>query len=98
MRLYHMFSVPDGALIIIDINQEADTRYKRLLQNQYRALKADLNAIEKTARGLRTLILTADSELREYDRQVKARCCNLALLESVYAEYELSEKVLITER
>ena len=93
----NMIPVPDSALMMIDINKEADARYKRLLQNQYRALKVDLNAIEKTARDLRTLILTPDSELRDYERQVKSRCCNLSLLESVYMKYEECQKVLIME-
>ncbi len=93
----NMIPVPDSALIMVDINRETDSQYKRLLQKQFIALKADVTAIEKTARELRTLILTADSELRDYDKQVKARCCNLPLLESVYMKYEQTEKVLITE-
>ena len=87
----NMIPVPDDALIMIDINQEADSRYKRLLQNQYKALKSDIEAIEKTARELRKIILTDDSELRNYDKQVKARCCNLSLLESVYTRYNQAE-------
>lgn len=33
------------------------------------------------------LILKKDSELTTFDRNVKSRCCNLALLESVYGQY-----------
>lgn len=43
--------------------------------------------MEKTAEKLRDLVLTLDEELNSYDKQVKGRCCNLALLESVYTNY-----------
>ena len=36
-----MIPVPRNALILKDINNEPDLQYRRLLQNQYKALKAD---------------------------------------------------------
>jgi hypothetical protein len=71
-----------------DIASEADQQYRRLLQNQYRAIKADWIAIEKTAKNLRKLVLTDDDELGDYDKQIKSRCCNLAVLETVFKKYE----------
>lgn len=83
----NMIPVPDEALILKDFESEPDPQYRRLLQNQYKAIKADSIAIMKTAENLRRLILSNDSDLGAYDRQVKKRCCNLALLESVYVLY-----------
>ena len=84
----NMIPVPDSALLFKDIDKEADPKYRRLLQNQYHAIKADWDAIQKTAEKLRTLILTPDDELSTYDRKVKSRCCDLSLLEKVYMGYE----------
>lgn len=83
----NMIPVPDGALILIDIDNEPDKQYKRLLQNQYRAIKADWNAIQQTAENLRSLVLTSEDNLGTYEKTVKARCCDLALLEAIYTTY-----------
>ena len=32
--------------------------------------------------------ITLDAGLTAYDRRVKARCCDLALLEAVYRDYD----------
>ena len=85
----NMIPVPDNALILKDIANEPDRQYRRLLQNQYKAIKADQTAIQKTAENLRTLVFTADDSLSNYDKQVKVRCCDLVLLESVYMKYLL---------
>lgn len=84
----NMIPVPDKALILKDIDNEPDRQYKRLLQNQYKAIKADKAAIQKAAENLRVLILTNDNALNTYDKQVKSRCCDLALLESIYMKYQ----------
>lgn len=83
----NMIPVPDDVLLLIDIANEPDLQYRRLLQNQYKAIAADLSAIEKTAMNLRTLVFTADEKLSEWDRSVKARCCNLELLERACSSY-----------
>jgi protein AbiQ len=85
----NMIPVPDKALLEIDINGELDTKYKRLLQNQYRAIKADREAIIRTAEKLRRLVMTEEEKLSLYDKQIKNRCCNLPLLEKVYTEFPL---------
>jgi protein AbiQ len=84
----NMIPVPDSALLIIDIENEPDPKYRRLLQNQYKAIKADRKSIEKTAENLRNLILTEEEKLGSYDMKIKARCCNLKLLETVYVKYK----------
>lgn len=85
----NMIPVPDKALLEIDINGELDTKYKRLLQNQYRAIKVDREAIIRTAEKLRRLVMTEDEKLSLHDKQIKNRCCNLPLLEKVYTEFPL---------
>lgn len=84
----NMIPVPDHALILMDIASEPDEKYKRLLQNQYKAIQADYAAIVRTAQKLRNLILTEDIHLSEFDRRVKERCCNLKVLESIFRSYE----------
>lgn len=59
----NMIPVPDNALILKDIDNESDRPYRRLLQNQYKAIKADQAAIQKTAENLRDLIFTSDNVL-----------------------------------
>lgn len=83
-----MIPVTDSALLSFDIEQIPDEQYRRLLQNQYKAVKADRDAIEKTAEELHTLVLTGDALLSTHDREIKARCCDFALLESVCEGYD----------
>ena len=40
-----MIPVPDRALLLIDINNEPNEKYRRLLQNQYKAIESDEAAI-----------------------------------------------------
>lgn len=79
----NMLPVTDDALLLIDIEHLEDKKYQRLLQNQYRYIKADAVQILKTAQNLHTLIFTEDEKLSPYDKQIKKRCCNLPLLESL---------------
>lgn len=83
----NMIPVPDCALVEMDINSEPNEKYRRLLQNQYRAIKEDATGIINTATKLRTLVMTDNQFLSSYDRSVKERCCNLKMLETVYTQY-----------
>lgn len=83
----NMIPVPETALILIDINNEPDEKYKRLLQNQYRAIAEDSEAIIKTAQRLRKLVFTEDDRLSSYDKKIKERCCNLQVLEAVSCKW-----------
>lgn len=60
---------------------------------QFYNIKDDWDAIQKTAKNLRNLVFTPDEKLGNYDRQVKERCCNLVLLESVFCNYEKSSLI-----
>jgi protein AbiQ len=75
------------ALIEIDINNLNDEKYKNLLLNQLSYVNADKTQIEKTACNLHTLIFTDTSDLSKYDTQIKARCCDLTILEKEYTNF-----------
>ncbi|MDO4492154.1 MAG: type III toxin-antitoxin system ToxN/AbiQ family toxin [Lachnospiraceae bacterium] len=83
----NMIPVLDSQVILIDIENIPDLKYRRLLQNQYKSIKADIEGIQRTAEKLHKLVMAEDDELSTYDRIVKSRCCNLRLLEKVYANY-----------
>lgn len=83
----NMIPAPKHVVQKIDISSEPDPKYKRLLQNQYIAIRSDQQNIEKTARLLRQLILSEDKELTTHDRAIKQRCCDLRLLESISQQY-----------
>ena len=84
----NMIPVPDNALVLIDIDNEPNEKYRRLLQNQYKAILSDSEIIIKTAEKLRKLILQEEETLSEYDRKIKARCCDLRTLEKIYKMYD----------
>lgn len=85
----NMIPVPDEAIIPICINDEENIQYRRLLQNQYRAISQDWSVIQATAERLHTLIFTPDTDLSPNDKKIKERCCNLPLLESIYKNWML---------
>ena len=84
----NMIPVTDSALILIDIEKISDDKYRRLLQNQYKAIRSDTVQIEKTANLLRELLFSDDSELADYEIRIKQRCCNIKLLEQIYTQYQ----------
>ncbi len=83
----NMIPVPDNALVLKDIENEPNIQYKNLLINQFESIKEEEDIIKSTAERLHTLIFTPDDELTRNDRKIKARCCNLSLLERVYSEW-----------
>ncbi|MDE5697877.1 MAG: type III toxin-antitoxin system ToxN/AbiQ family toxin [Lachnospiraceae bacterium] len=87
----NMLPVVEDALILIDIPNLEDDKYKRLLQNQYDCIRRDREQIARTAKNLHTLIFTIDEELNESDRRIKQRCCNLPLLESIMRQYKIKK-------
>lgn len=83
----NMIPVPESALLFFDFSNEPDARYRRLLQNQYNAIREDWQAIVRTADALHALLFSDDSALTPHERNIKARCCDLALLEQVMQKY-----------
>ena len=88
INLNNMIPVPENALILIDIDNEKNECYKRLLQNQYRAIKSDMKSITNSASKLRNIVLSNDEELSQLDVKIKKRCCDLKVLEKVYSQYQ----------
>lgn len=84
----NMIPVLDSVLIEIDIVNIQDVKYRRLLQNQYNAIKKDMTGILKTAENLRILVMTDDEKLPNYEKSVKQRSCNLKILEEKFKEYK----------
>lgn len=84
----NMIPVVEEALLLIDIENIEDRQYRRLLQNQYKCIKADAEQIMKTAEQLHKLIFTDDGILNSYEKRIKHRCCNLPLLEQCIKEYK----------
>ena len=84
----NMIPVTDSALILIDIEKIGDDKYRRLLQNQYKAIRGDTVQIQKTANLLRELLLSDNSELAYYEIRIKERCCDIKLLEKIYIQYD----------
>ena len=84
----NMIPVPQSALVRMDIEAEHDLKYKNLLRKQYKAILRDREGIVKTAHQLREMLLKDDSELREFEKEIKKRSCNLRILEKVYKDYE----------
>ena len=84
----NMIPVPDEAIIPLCIRNEQNPQYRRLLQNQYNAILSDWESIQNTAETLHSLLFMPETELSRRDRSIKARCCNLPLLESVYNNWQ----------
>ena len=51
LNFNNMILVVESALLLIDIDAIADSKYQRLLQNQYKSIKADLKQIQLTAKN-----------------------------------------------
>ena len=83
-----MIPVVSSALIPLEINSIDDFGYRRLMQNQFFEVMNDEANIKKTASNLRKMLLTEDVHLSEQMKVVKARCCNLKLLEEKYLLYK----------
>ena len=83
----NMIPVVESALLLIDIDAMEDSKYQRLLQNQYKCIKADREQIQLTAKRLRDTLFRKDEELNGNDKKIKERCCDLPLLEEVVKHY-----------
>lgn len=86
LNLNNMIPVTPDALIPFYFEDISDKRYRRLLENQYQCLRADRKQIEKDAGRLRSLLLREHTQ-SVYEQQLKARCCDLRVLEGVCGRY-----------
>ena len=86
LNLNNMIPVTPDALIPFYFEDIPDKRYRRLLENQYQCLRADRKQIEKDAAKLRSLLLREHTQ-SVYEQQLKARCCDLRVLEGVCGRY-----------
>lgn len=84
----NMIPVVESALLLIDIDAMEDSKYQRLLQNQYKSIKADREQIQLTAKRLRNTLFKKGEELNGNDKRIKERCCDLPLLEEVVKHYD----------
>ena len=84
----NMIPVVESALVLIDIDALEDSKYQRLLQNQYKCIKADREQIQLTAKKLRDMLFKKEEELNGNDRKIKERCCDLPLLEEIAKHYD----------
>ncbi|MBQ8518616.1 MAG: type III toxin-antitoxin system ToxN/AbiQ family toxin [Agathobacter sp.] len=87
----NMIPVIDDALIEFDIEKIKDEKYKRLLQNQYKYIRADEKQIMKVAEKLRSIAFAKDESLNYNDKAIKRRTCNLPLLEKVYDQADKTD-------
>ena len=91
INLNNMIPVIETELILIDINNISDIKYRRLLQNQYKYIKSDSKNITNKANKLHKIIFTEDPYLTPYDLAVKSRCCDLQKLENEIHKYIKSQ-------
>ena len=84
----NMIPVPEKEIINISFDDISDDKYKYLLLNQYKYINQDSEIIMETAIKLRNVLLCEDSQLTDYERRVKRRCCDIGKLEKVLIEYE----------
>ena len=83
----NMIPVLASELILIDIDSIEDVQYRRLIQNQVIAIRADKDGIFRTAKELYALLLKDENTLTDFEKRIKERCCNVQLLEKVYTTF-----------
>lgn len=79
--------VPKECIIEFDFNNEDDSSYKSLLQNQYKVICTMDSIIKNKAVGIYKLFHTPDEDLTSSDLRIKQRCVNFDLLEEMCKEY-----------
>jgi len=82
INLNNMIPVLGSVIIDIDIRQEPDIRYRTLLMNQARIIRAEGDKIKKKAQVLYKIVLSGRFPL------LNSRCCQYALLEAKCAAYK----------
>ena len=84
LRINNMIPVIDSVIRRIDFNQVSDSKYKILLQNEYRVLKPREREIRRDARIVYHYRL---NEINK-DKKLYKICCDFKLLEEKATEYK----------
>ncbi len=90
----NMIPIKDEVLILIDIKNIEDEKYKRLLQNQYDEVRKNDSAIKNNAQKLYMMVTKNEDELKPHEQRVKERCVDFLLLESVFEKFRQPESSL----
>ena len=86
INLNNMIPVPLDKVIELNIEKELDIKYKELLKRQIIYIRENKISIYNKASKLRNILIDNNVEA-EHRRILKARSCNLKLLEEKYFEY-----------
>lgn len=84
--------VPQDCIINFRFEDEADEKYRLLLQNQYKCIKEMEPIITKKCNGIYEIFHTNDNALTPSDRRFKQRCCNFDLLEEMCMNYTVQKE------
>lgn len=79
--------VPSECIIDFKFEDEEDTEYRALLQNQYNCIKEMKSIIIKKSNAVYNIFHIIDTELTASDLRIKQRCCNFDLLEKMCDNY-----------
>lgn len=95
INLNNMIPVYDDVLKPIVISDIENQEYKRLLEKQAYILRKDSVKVEKAAHKLYQIL--NKKEWNNFEKALKDRCCNLALLETKMEEYKVRNDERIHE-
>ena len=87
LNFNYMIPVPSTELIQIDIQTIQDVKYRRLLQNQFNAIKSDWGAVQRIASELYSLCTKSADVVSASDQRIIDRCCDFKFLEQKCLEY-----------
>lgn len=83
INLNNMFPVPDGLVYCVDFSSVQDTKYRALLQSEWRYIKSIQDDIVNKANALYKLKLSGKINA------TTQRCCDFTTLECLCAKYRI---------
>lgn len=81
VNLNNMFPVPKGLSTYVNISQEHNLQYKKLLEMEYRVIRSRQNQIRKNAKIVYSL------KFKDPNSALSKRCNDFALLEKLCGKY-----------
>lgn len=78
-----MIPVPEECIIYFDFRDEQNSKYRLLLQKQYKCISKMEDVIRRKSNIVYNIFNTVDDKLTQYDLRVKKRCCDFKLLEEM---------------